>query len=219
MDVGGWFAQLLKDLVPLLVIVSPQGAVPLFLGMTVNDPPARRHRTAFIAALTTTLTLGAVALAGEALFSFFGISVHAFRIAGGILLFIIGMDLVQVRSSRTRTTEAELQVGVEKEEVGIIPLGIPMLAGPGAIATVMVLAADQHGGPERWGALTALLAAVLLVGLATFLVLRATSHLQRWLNPVAMGIMLRLEGLLLCAIAAQMAVSGVVGAYRAMVPA
>ncbi len=218
MDIAGWFTLVAKDAVPLFIIVSPLGTAPLFLSMTAQDPPARRTRTALIAAVTTAITLAIAALAGEAIFSFFGVSVHAFRIAGGILLFIIGMDLIQVRNSRTRTTEQEVQVGIEKEEVGIIPLGIPMLAGPGAMATVMVLGASGHEPASGWAAPAALLTAIICVGFATWLILRAAVSVQRWLNPVAMGIIVRLEGLLLCALAAQMVVTGVAMAYREIDP-
>ncbi len=218
MDVAAWFTLVAKDTVPLFIIVGPLGTAPLFLSMTAQDPPARRTRTALIAAATTAITLAIAALAGEAIFAFFGVSVHAFRIAGGILLFIIGMDLIQVRSSRTRTTEQEVQVGTEKEEVGIIPLGIPMLAGPGAMATVMVLGASGHVPGSGWAAPAALLTAIVLVGFATWVILRAAAGVQRWLSPVAMGVVVRLEGLLLCALAAQMVVTGAAMAYRELDP-
>jgi multiple antibiotic resistance protein len=194
--------EILQVFVPVLVIVSPIGAVPLFLGMTQNDPPERRARTAWIAAATTTIALATAALAGQAIFDFFGVSVDAFRIAGGILLFFIALDFVQVRQTRMKATDPEIEEGVQKQEVGIIPLGIPMLAGPGAIATVMVL---RGGSPGPWP----LLAAIAAVGLATLTVLLGAARLQRHLTPATLGIVLRLQGLLLAAIAVQMTVTGV----------
>jgi multiple antibiotic resistance protein len=198
--------EILRDLVPVFVIVSPIGVVPLFLGMTRDDPPERRHRTAWIAALTTTITLLAACLAGQALFRFFAVDVDAFRIAGGILLFIIALDFVQVRQTRLKTTDPEYEEGVAKNEVGIIPLAIPMLSGPGAVATVMVLRGERGGDLL---ATIPLLAAILLVGAATLAVLLAAVRLQRWLTASTLGILLRLEGLLLAAIAVQMVVTGV----------
>lgn len=198
-----FLVAVLKAFVPVFVIVSPVGAVPLFYGMTANDGPDRKRRTAWIAAVTCTVTLLAAALVGQQVFDFFGVSIDAFRIAGGALLFLIALDFVQVRQTRMKATDPEIAEGVEKQETGVIPLGIPMLAGPGAIATVMVYG---HGG---WPALLPLLVAVLLVGLATLLVLLAAARMERHLSATTLGIVLRLEGLLLAAIAVQMVVTGV----------
>ncbi len=197
--------ETLKVFIPVFVIVSPMGAVPLFLGMTQTNTPARRARTAWIAALTTALTLAVTALIGQYIFDFFGISVDAFRIAGGILLFIIALDFVQVRQTRMKATDSEIAEGVDKNEVGIIPLAIPMLSGPGAIATVMVLAGAGRG----WTTTVPLLLAILLVGLATLITLLFAARMQKHLSATTLGIVLRLEGLLLAAISVQMVVTGV----------
>ncbi|MCS6969441.1 MAG: MarC family protein [Planctomycetota bacterium] len=202
----------LKAFVPIFVIVSPVGAVPLFLGMTQADSTAQRQRTALIAALTTTCTLLGAALVGQQLFDFFGVTIDAFRIAGGFLLFLIALDFVQVRQTRMKATEPEIAEGVEKQETGIIPLGIPMLAGPGAIATVMVL---SHGG---WPSLGPVLVAIVLVGLSTLLVLLAAARMQQHLSATTLGIVLRLEGLLLAAIAVQMVVTGVTNLVLSSLP-
>lgn len=198
--------ETLKLVVPIFVIVSPIGAVPLFLGMTQSDPPERRRRTAWIAAIASTLTLLTAAVIGQRIFDFFGVSLDAFRIAGGILLFFIALDFVQVRQARMKTTDQEYEEGVQKEQAGIIPLAIPMLSGPGAIATVMVLRGSESHG---WGALVPMLIAVVLVGCATLAVLLLASRLQRYLTAATLGIVMRLEGLLLAAISVQMVVTGV----------
>lgn len=198
--------EILKLVVPIFVIVSPIGAVPLFLGMTQNDPPERRRRTAWIAAIASTLTLVVASLIGQQIFDFFGVSLDAFRIAGGILLFFIALDFVQVRQARMKSTDQEYEEGVQKEQAGIIPLAIPMLSGPGAIATVMVLRGEgQHG----WTATIPMLIAIILVGIATLTVLLLASRMQRYLTAATLGIVMRLEGLLLAAISVQMVVTGV----------
>lgn len=205
--------EILKDSIALFVIVSPLGAVPLFLAMTANDPLPHRRRTSIYAAVTTTVTLAGAALAGEAVFRFLGITLDAFRIAGGILLFLYGMDMVQMKRPRMKTTDEEVDEGMARAEVGIVPLGIPMLAGPGAIATVMVLQA--HGRDQRidfW----ALMIAVLIIGIVTLVVLLLAARLDRWLSPVVMGIITRLEGLLLASLAVQMTVSGLVRLYQSV---
>ena len=206
--------ETLKVFVPIFVIVSPIGAVPLFLGMTQNDPAERRRRTAWISAIATTVTLAIACLLGQHIFDFFGVSLDAFRIAGGILLFIIALDFVQVRQTRMKTTDSEIAEGAEKNEVGIIPLAIPMLAGPGAIATVMVLGGTRHG----WGGVLPLLLAILLVGASTLLVMLMAARLQKHLTASVLGLVLRLEGLMLAAIAVQMVVTGVTNLVVSSLP-
>lgn len=196
--------ETLKAFVAVFVVVSPIGAVPLFLGMTRSDAAERRRRTAWYAAIASTATLAAACLVGQHVFDFFGVSLDAFRIAGGILLFFIALDFVQVRQARMKTTDQEYEEGVQKEQAGIIPLAIPMLSGPGSIATVMVMG----GTGEGWRDLVPLLTGIVLVGVSTLTVLLLASRLQRFLTPSVMGIVLRLEGLLLAAIAVQMVVTG-----------
>ena len=206
--------DILKVFVPIFVIVSPIGAVPLFLGMTQNDAPERRRRTAWIAAIASTVTLALASLIGQHLFDFFGVSIDAFRIAGGILLFIIALDFVQMRQTRMKATDPEIAEGVEKQEVGIIPLAIPMLAGPGSIATVMVLGGSGTGV----GSLLTLLLAIVLTGLVTLVVLLLAGRMQKHLAASTLGLVLRLEGLLLAAIAVQMVVTGVTNLVVSTLP-
>lgn len=200
--------------VPVLIIVSPLAGVPLFLSMTERDPPERRRRTASIAALTVVATLAGSALVGQHVFDFFGVSLDAFRIAGGVLLFFIALDFVNVRQTRTVTTEPEIAEGVEKQEVGMVPLAIPMLSGPGSIATVMVLS----GGGKGWRDTAALLVAIALVGVATLLVLRTAARMQRHLSATTLGLVMRLQDLLLAALAVQMIVTGVTNLVVSALP-
>jgi multiple antibiotic resistance protein len=211
----GMLAEMLKAFVPLFIIVSPLGALPLFLAMTANDLPAQRMRTAWIAALTTGIVLGAAVICGEAVFRFFGVTIDAFRIAGGVLLFLYAIDMVQMKQSRMRTTQEEVDHGTAKSEVGIIPLAIPMLAGPGAIATAMVL---RMQAPHEIGGTIALMTAICAVAVTVWLTFRLGVRLEGWLNPVWMGILLRLEGLLIAAIAVQMLVAGITGAFALRPP-
>lgn len=191
--------------VGIFVIVNPVGTVPLFLAMTANDDLLRRQATSRIAAITVLIVLVGAALLGQTILSFFGVGVPALRIAGGVILFLIGLDMLNVRTTRTKTTDEEVQQGVAKAEVGIIPLGCPMLAGPGSIATVMLM--RSHIAHDV-GGLSALLIACLLVALATWMILRLSLKAGPWLTPSVLGIISRLEGLLLCAIAAEMVVRG-----------
>jgi multiple antibiotic resistance protein len=204
---------ILHALVPLFVVVNPLGAVPLFLAMTEEVGREHRARTAIYAALTCGGILIATALAGQAIFHFFGVSVDALRIAGGSLLFLYALDMVQNRRPRMRTTEPEVEDGAAKQEVGVIPLGIPMLSGPGAIATVLVLRVQSAGQQD---ALLPLLGAVIAIALLTWLTLNLAVRLARWLSPTVLGIVIRLEALMLSAIAVQMLIAGIQGAFGLM---
>ena len=123
----------------VFILVDPFAAIPAFLVMTAHDDSARRRRMAKRAAWTCLIVLGSFGIAGSWIFRVFGITLPAFEIAGGLILLLIGIDMLQARRSSTQEVEPERQEGAEKEDVGITPLGIPMLAGPGAISTVMVL--------------------------------------------------------------------------------
>src|ERR1700694_1658805 len=139
----GLFADLLQfsfvALTSIFFLVDPIAAVPAFLIMTAKAGAEHRRRMASRAAWTCFVVLCSFAIAGTLIFRLFGITLPAFKIAGGMILLLIGMDMLQARRSQTKETPTETEEGVEKEDVGIIPLGVPMLAGPGSISTVMVL--------------------------------------------------------------------------------
>lgn len=209
-DLATFASDFVKVTVSLFVVVSPPGCVPLFLSMTARDDSVKRRRTALYASVTTAVALIVAAFAGEALFRVFGITVDAFLIAGAILLFLYSMDMVQVRTPRMKTTDEEVQQGTEQEQVGVVPLGIPMLAGPGAFATAMVFSLQARNEAVR---IWALVAAIIATGLSIWIIFRLAVRLQRWLGPVGMGVLIRIEGLILAAIAVQMAVKGIQGIF------
>src|SRR5207245_1363748 len=120
-------------------LVDPFAAVPAFLAMSADYAQERRRRLARRAAWTCFLVLSSFAAAGCLIFKFFGITLPAFEIAGGLILLLIGLEMLQARRSGTQELPKETEEGAGKEDAGIVPLGIPMLAGPGAISTVMVL--------------------------------------------------------------------------------
>ena len=189
----------------VLFIVDPFAAVPTFLAMTARDTPAVRRAMARRGAWTCALTLTAFALAGSLIFTLFGITLGAFKIAGGVLIGLNALEMVQARRSQQRETPAEQAEGIEKEDVGIIPLGVPMLAGPGAISTVMVLALGSHSRTTT----AALYGSVVLTAYVSYLVLAAATAVERRLGQTGMRILTRLMGLVLCAIAVQFIVDGI----------
>jgi multiple antibiotic resistance protein len=186
------------------VLVDPIAAVPAFLAMTGQCERARRRRMAIRASLTCLTVLVLFALAGPAIFRLFGITMPAFKIAGGIILGLIGLDMLQARRSPTKETPGEMREGAEKEDVGIVPMGVPMLAGPGAISSVMVLMAQNADWLHRG----VVLGAIALTALTAFLTLAAADWVSSHLHRTGIAIFTRMMGLLLTAIAVQFVING-----------
>ncbi len=199
------YQELLLVFTSVLFIVDPFAVIPSFLAMTERDTAALRRAMARRAAWTTAITLTLFALGGSLIFKLFGITIGAFKIAGGVLIGLNALDMVQARRSSQRETPAEKAEGTAKEDIGILPLGVPMLAGPGAISTVMVLAL----GSKSWLTTTALYVSIALTAVISFVTLSAASMLERRLGQTGMRILTRLMGLVLCAIAVQFILDGI----------
>jgi len=197
--------ELLLVFTSVLFIVDPFAAVPTFLAMTERDSPAQRRILARRGAWTCAITLTLFALGGSLIFKIFGITIGAFKIAGGVLIGLNALDMVQARRSQQRETPVETAEGIQKEDIGIIPLGVPMLAGPGAISTVMVLALGAKGLVP----ILAVYASIALTALISFYVLAGATLVERRLGQTGMRILTRLMGLVLCAIAAQFIIDGI----------
>ena len=183
----------------LFVIVDPLAAVPAFLAMTPNDTPEQRLRTAKVACCTLAVVLLVFSVAGTVIFKIFSITMPAFEIAASIVLLLIALDMLRVQRSRLQETHEEKQAGTEKDDIAVTPLAIPMLAGPGAISTTIVLQNEAHTIPQR----AALYVCIVAVAVASYLIFRLAVRGARWLNPIAMSIAIRIMGLLLAAIAVQ----------------
>lgn len=188
----------------LFVIVDPLATAPAFLAMTPNDTPEQRLRTARMACVTMAVVLLVFSVAGTLLFKIFGITMAAFQIAASIVLLIIALDMLRVQRSRVQETHEEKQAGTEKDEIAVTPLAIPMLAGPGAISTTIVLQNEAHTIPQH----IALYGCIVAVGVASYLVFRLAARGAHWLSPIAMSIAIRIMGLLLAAIAIQFMLNG-----------
>lgn len=173
----------------LFSIVDPFAVVPAFLALTAREPELERSRIATRAVLTTFAILSTFALAGAYVFSFFGITIPAFRIAGGVLLFGVALEMVKAQKSSTRSTQDELDE--EHGDIGMVPLGMPLLSGPGSIAAVMVLAARAHSFGER----LTLHAVILLIALVCLVVLRSAGLVARALGQTGLNVLSRLMGL------------------------
>lgn len=187
-------------------VIDPIANVPIFLSITAGDSPAQRRRTALRAALATWLVLSVFALAGGVIFRAFGISLGAFKIAGGLMLLLMAIDMMRAQPSATRTSAEEQAEGREREDVAIFPLAIPMLAGPGAIATVMVLMSRAAWHPIHT---PSVFLAIALTSLATWLLLRSAASADRWLPKNVLRAFERIMGLLLAAVAVEFIAGGV----------
>lgn len=200
----GYLSLFLVSLSAVFFVVDPIGVVPLFLAMTAGDSQEKMRRTAMRACLVACGMMLFFALFGGVIFKVFGVSLGAFRVAGGILLLITALDMLRARPSETRTTPTEEQEGVVKEDVAIVPLAIPLLSGPGAIATAMVLMAKG----DTLASAIPVLAAIVLTFVASYFILRASGLIQRVLRQSGVAIVERVMGLILAAIAVQFIADG-----------
>ncbi len=189
----------------ILSIVDPLALVPIYLAMVGAEPRAEQRRIALRATVTMTIVLATFAVGGEVLFRFFGITIPAFKIAGGILLFFNALEMIHAKALETRSTAEEQSEARGKADVAIIPLGIPLLAGPGAIATATMWSSRAKSLAERG----ALYASILAVAALTVTALFFAGSLIRYFKQTGINIATRIMGLILAATAAQFVVDGV----------
>jgi len=188
----------------IFFLVDPFAAMPTFLAVTANQDPAKRVRTARKASLSAFIILTLFAFAGKYIFKLFGITIPAFEIAGGVILLLIGLDMLEAKRSPTQESPGETQDATEKDDVGIVPMGIPMLAGPGAITSVMVLV----GQVQATWQMIAVLGSIAITALICFVVLGSATRVARLLGDTGIRILVRIMGLLLVALAVQYFVNG-----------
>jgi multiple antibiotic resistance protein len=189
----------------IFFVVDPLAVLPIFLAMTANESPAQKRATALRAAITCGITLTVFAAAGTLIFRFFGITLGAFKIAGGVLLFLVALDMMQARQSRTRSTPEEEEEGITKADVAIIPLAIPLLSGPGSIATVMVLMSRHHAVVYT----VPVFGSIFLTALITWLMLRGAGWIEQRISKTFMNVVMRVMGLILAAISVEFVIAGI----------
>lgn len=195
----------------LFAIINPLAAVPTFFAMTPENTPAERLRMARTACFTATGVLILFAITGNALFRVFGITIAAFQMAGGLLLLLVSLGNLQAKRSAVQETEEEKACGTAKADVSITPLAIPMLSGPGAITTAILLESKAKNLVYDG----VLLLLFILVGLACYMIFRVAIKKAQDINPIVMNITTRLMGLILAATAVQFIIDGVHKAFFA----
>jgi multiple antibiotic resistance protein len=196
-------------------VVDPLGAIPIYMAMTQQDSREKRHSIALRAAVTATLLLLVFAMAGHLIFRMFGITLAAFKVAGGILLLGMSLDMINATQTRARTSPEETQEGIQKDDVAIIPLAIPMLAGPGSISTVMVLMGQTSGSVLK---MSAVIGSIVVTGLLAYLFLRSGAFAMKIMGRTGLNIVTRIMGLILSAIAIQFVLNGIHDAYMMFFP-
>jgi multiple antibiotic resistance protein len=204
-----WLSFSLLSLSAIFFVVDPMGAVPVFLAMTRNDTAEKRRNMARRACLAAFFILSTFAVAGTLIFKVFGITLGAFKVAGGVLLLLTSIEMLRAQQQRTRMTPEEEREGAEREDVAIFPLAIPLLAGPGSIATVTAL----MGRAGRKLFAVPVILSIALTCVASYLMLVAADRILKLLGVTGLNVMNRVIGLIIGALAVQFMFDGLRDAF------
>lgn len=193
-----------RFLTALVVILDPFAAVPIFLSLTASHSTAERARVALIATISVATVLVLAALAGERALHIMGTSLASFRVGGGFVLLLMAIAMLRGQPDTVRATADETRAAVDKQSIGVVPIALPLLAGPGSISTVIIQMHRSDGAYH--GALV--IGCILLVCAALWVVLRLAGPIGTALGPIGLNIVNRLFGLILTAIAVEIMANG-----------
>jgi multiple antibiotic resistance protein len=203
-------ALFLSAFVTFFVVIDPPGCAPIFASLTGGSPKSHRRAMALRSTFVAAIILFSFAIFGEAFLGALGISLDAFRVAGGVMLFLIALEMVFEKRTERRTHRAEdVKADPEHEDISIFPMAIPMIAGPGSIASVMLLTARSQGVTQSLIVLSAL-ASVLLVNLGALL---AAAPMMKLLGYRVEAMITRVLGVVLAALAAQFVIDGIKASF------
>src|SRR3954464_6795116 len=208
-----WLSFSLLSLSAIFFVVDPMGAIPFFIAMTRNDTPAKRRDMAKRASIAAFFVLTTFAVAGTLIFKVFGVTLGAFKVAGGVLLRLTAIEMLRAQQQRTRVTPEEQREGAEKEDVAIFPLAIPLLAGPGSIATVMAI----MGKAGRILFAVPVVLSIAITCAASYAMLITADRIQRLLGVTGLNVMNRVIGLIIGAIAVQFMFDGIKDTFPGVV--
>lgn len=209
---GEW-TDLIKLTVALLAIVDPFASIPIFLSTTTGYTHAERRHVTEVVAITVFSVLAVAALIGTQVLRFFGISIPSFLIAGGILLLLMAISMLQAKESGIRQTPDEAEEAAEKDAVAVVPLGIPLLAGPGAISTMIIA---THHTESFFGQIILLIPAAL-IGIGVWVTFSAATRISDRLGKTGMNIITRVMGLIIAAIGVEYIYRGVIELFPKLV--
>lgn len=202
-DMQDW-AEYLKFFIGLIAILNPIGVIPIFINLTQQQTPTERRQTAFLTGSSVGTVLLISLLAGEFILNIFGISIGSFRVGGGILILLMAISMMQATMSPTRQTPEEARESVLKEQVAVVPLAIPLLAGPGAISTIILYANRS----TEWLHYVILTAGILLVALFVWMIFRLAEPVSNRLGRTGINVVTRIMGLIMAAIGVEFMASG-----------
>ncbi len=195
------FPAYIKIFTALLAILNPWGVLPFFLSVTRDNTDEERRKIAKTIGLSVATVLTVTALVGQEILGFFGISVDAFKVGGSILLLIMAIDMLKGKGKASQEPESS----TDKTGIAVVPLSIPLIAGPGSISTVIIYANQA----KDWIHLALIIACIALASLVTWLILRAANRIGSLIGAIGLNVAGRLMGLLLAAIAVEFFVSGI----------
>jgi multiple antibiotic resistance protein len=205
------FEQLARFFVVFLVVVEPISLLPLFVGLTEGIEEAQRRQMALRAVIISAVILTVFAIVGGPFLKIMSINIESFRIFGGLLLFLIALEMVFARSPGTRTSTREQKESEEKEDISVFPLAFPFIAGPGALATILLAFGGAAGNPELFMGLLVIVFVVLLITLG---VLYLATPAMRVLGVTGTNVISRMFGVLLGALAVQYVIDGLRGSFN-----
>lgn len=199
-----WITEYTRFVVALAAIIDPLAAIPFFLQMTGSHTALERRRTARTAGIVVAVVLAVAALTGDTLLRMMGTSLPAFRVGGGIIMLLMAISMLGAQETPLRQTREEVAASGDKTGIAVVPLGIPLLAGPGAISAV-VIQMDRGTGPVHS---LLVLASIVLVALSCTIVFRHAERVGRAIGPIGLNVIVRLFGLVLAAIAIETIAAG-----------
>jgi len=206
------YPDYLKIFISLLAIVNPLGAIPIFIGLIGEVGKDERHRIINTVALSVGLILLASLVFGQLMLDFFGISIHSFRVGGGILLLLIAISMLNAKLSPIVQTSEEANESRDKESIAVVPLAIPLLAGPGAISTV-IIDAHKASGVAHFGIIAGV---IVVLSLCLWLALRLSPFISQRISATGINIFTRIMGLILASIAVEFIANGLKGLFPAL---
>jgi len=203
------YTEYTKMLISLIAIVNPVGAVPIFISLTSELDISRRRTISNVVVYSVFVILLLSLFVGEWILIFFGITISSFRVAGGLLILLMAIAMMHAKTSDVKHTAVEAEEGEKKESIAVVPLATPLLAGPGAISTVILYA---HKGMGLWHYLTVGLV-ILATSLLLFIVFKFVPYISKHISQTGINVFTRIMGLILAAIAIEFMASGIKGLF------